>query len=695
MDSLELNKDNEKTSKEVAKEETNVTAGVQNTELEKEKTTEEMPVSEEKTDVAETAPVEEKKVDTDVEVTKAVPVEEKVEENLPVSEEAALPVAETSVVSSSVETEAVVVVNPDSNSKHKDKTEKKDYSSLSKEELVEALKVLSLKEITEIKEDVESIKQNFYKKTKAFNEDLKAKFVEAGGKIEEFIPAKDELEDSFRTLLGNIRTKRAEYTAKIEREKEQNLLEKQHILQQMKVLIEKNDDVSGSINEFKELQQKWKTIGQVPQTKVNELWREYSNCQESFWDLVKINNELREYDFRKNLETKTILCEAAERLADEPDVVSAFRQLQQLHEEWRETGPVARDLREEIWTRFKNASTVVNKRHQDYFDELRKKEDENAKIKEELCTKIEGLDYSNLKTFKEWDEASKNILKWQEEWRKVGFAPLKVNQKLYERYRKACDAFFVAKTTFYKELKNDLAQNLEKKTALCEQAEALKDSTDWKETGDKLIQIQKEWRTIGPVHKKYADDLWKRFITACDYFFEQKSTNTSDKRTEELENLNKKKELIKRIKALNIEEQEKSLKQLREMIVEWNAIGYVPFKEKDKIYKEYRTAVDKQFDALNVDTSNRRMNTFRSNLEDMASKGENKLYREREKMTRAYEHLKSEIATYENNLGFFTSSSKKGGGLIQQMERKIEGLKEECRLLEEKIKLLEDKLSES
>ncbi len=568
-----------------------------------------------------------------------------------------------------------------------------DYTSYSKPELVETLKVLINKEVDAVKDEVEIVKQLFYKKAKTEVEDLKKAFVEAGGEELDFLAPKDELEDTFKALLNEFRSKKASLTAQLEKEKENNLLQKQHVLEQMKVLVDSNDDVSTHINEFRALQQKWKSIGQVPASASTELWKQYNLYQESFWDLIKINNELREYDFKKNLELKTQLCEAAEKLATVEDVVSAFQQLQKLHEEWHELGPVAREIREQLWTRFKDASTVINKKHQSYFDAIRKLEDENYEAKNALCEKIEALDFSSLSNYKAWDEATKTVLAWQEEWRAIGFAPRKVNQKIFDRYRKACDAFFAAKGEFYKETKNVLTQNADKKKALCEKAEALKDSVEWKETADKLIQLQKEWKTIGPVAKKYSDELWKRFIAACDYFFEQKNKNTSGQRSEEAENLAKKKELIAKIETFQkTDNPAESLNALRALMAEWNNIGHVPFKEKDKVYKEYRDAVDKQFEVLNVDSSNRRMDNFRNNLKDMAGKGENKLYREREKLVRAYEHLKSEIATYENNIGFFSSNSKKGGGLIKEMERKIEALKEESKLIEQKINLIDENI---
>ena len=560
------------------------------------------------------------------------------------------------------------------------KTIRPDYANSTKPELIEALKVLIDKEVDAVKDEVESVKQLFYKKTKLEIEEQKKLYIESGG-----------LEEAFKSLLNQFRGKKAAYMALLEKEKEANLLQKQHLLEQMKSLVESSDDVSTHINEFRALQQKWKTIGPVPQTASTDLWKQFNLFQESFWDLIKINNELREYDFKKNLELKTFLCEAAEKLSEDSDVLSAFQQLQKLHEEWHELGPVAREIREQIWNRFKEASTAINKKHQTYYDVIRKQEEDNYELKIALIEKIESFDFSNLSSYRSWDEATKSYLAWQDEWRKIGFAPRKINQKIYDRYRKACDKFFLAKGEFFRETKNVLNQNSDKKKELCEKAEALKDSVEWKETTDKLIQLQKEWKTVGPVAKKYSDELWKRFIAACDYFFEQKNKNTSGEKNAETENLAKKKELILKITSLEkTENPSESQTALRALMGEWNLIGHVPFKEKDKIYKEYREAVDKQFETLNMESSNKRMDSFRTNLKETGGKNENKLFRDREKLLHAFEHLKSEIATYENNIGFFSSSSKKGGGLIKEMERKIETLKDESKEIEQKIKLIED-----
>ncbi len=663
MDPLELNKDAEIVDNDLTQQPDQTNPQV----------TEELPVNE----PAKTVQPEDEAETT---VAPEVAASEAVE---PKEEAVADVVSEEEVVSEEKEKQVV----PESKSL--------DLQAFSREELVAHLKQLLTLEIETIKDEVEHIKLLFYKKLKADNEESKKVFLESGGEEHDYKPVKDGLDEELKTLLNEYKTKKAALIAKMEADKENNLIQKQHILDRMKVLVESNDDVSSHINEFRELQKKWKSIGQVPQEHVNELWKSYAACQESFWDLIKINNELREYDFKKNLELKTTICEAAERLDEEADVISAFHQLQKLHDEWRETGPVAREFREEIWNRFKAASAVINRKHQGHFDEIRKIEEDNLIAKTALCEKIEAFDFASLNSYKAWDEATKTIMGWQEEWRTIGFAPRKSNHKIFDRYRAACDAFFNAKAEFYKASKNVLSDNLEKKKALCEQAEKLKDSTEWKETSETLIRLQKEWKTIGPVAKKYSDEVWKRFISACDYFFEQKQKNTSGQRTEELENLAKKKDLIAKINELDIVTDKTPadvLTMLREYIAQWNEVGHVPFRDKDKIYKEYRSAVDKMFEKLNVDANQRRLDTFKSNLKDMSTKGENKLLREREKLMRAYEHLKSEIATYENNIGFLTSTNKKGSGLIREMERKIEALKEEAGLIEQKINLIEESL---
>lgn len=571
---------------------------------------------------------------------------------------------------------------------------KKNYAEMLKPELLETLKQLVEKDVNAVKDDVEAIKQSFYKQLRNEVEEQKKKFVEQGGEEVDFQYEKDELEVELKSLLAIYREKKAVLHKQLEDAKETNLLQKQHILEQMRVLSENSDDITSNINEFRALQQKWKTIGHVPATKTNDLWKQYNLYQESFWDLVKINNELREYDFRKNLEAKTLLCEAAEKLVSDENVLNAFQQLQLLHEEWHNIGPVSRELRDNIWNRFKSATSEINRRQQSHFDELRAGEEENYNAKIALCEKLEAIDFSKIDSYKAWDEAGKSILAIQDEWRLIGFAPRKVNQQVYDRYRKACDAFFDAKNKFYRESKQVLNENLNKKKQLCERAEALKDSTDWKQTGAEFVKLQKEWKQIGPVPKKISDEVWKRFIKACDYFFEQKNKNTSDSKSAETENLAKKKAIIVQIDALNVEAGDKEgLAELRKMIAEFNAVGHVPFNEKDKVYNEFRKIVDAKFDKLNIDGSQRRLDSFKNNLKDMSTKGDSKLMSERQKLMRAYEHLNSEISTYENNIGFLTVNSKKGSGLIKEMERKIESLKEESKLIEKKINLIEQSLN--
>lgn len=571
---------------------------------------------------------------------------------------------------------------------------KKNYAEMLKPELLETLKQLVEKDVNAVKDDVEAIKQSFYKQLRNEVEEQKKKFVEQGGEEVDFQYEKDELEVELKSLLAIYREKKAVLHKQLEDAKETNLLQKQHILEQMRVLSENSDDITSNINEFRALQQKWKTIGHVPATKTNDLWKQYNLYQESFWDLVKINNELREYDFRKNLEAKTLLCEAAEKLVSDENVLNAFQQLQLLHEEWHNIGPVSRELRDNIWNRFKAATSEINRRQQSHFDELRAGEEENYNAKIALCEKLEAIDFSKIDSYKAWDEAGKSILAIQDEWRLIGFAPRKVNQQVYDRYRKACDAFFDAKNKFYRESKQVLNENLNKKKQLCERAEALKDSTDWKQAGAEFVKLQKEWKQIGPVPKKISDEVWKRFIKACDYFFEQKNKNTTDSKSAETENLAKKKAIIVQIDALNVEAGDKEgLAELRKMIAEFNAVGHVPFNEKDKVYNEFRKIVDAKFDKLNIDGSQRRLDSFKNYLKDMSTKGDSKLMSERQKLMRAYEHLNSEISTYENNIGFLTVNSKKGSGLIKEMERKIESLKEESKLIEKKINLIEQSLN--
>jgi len=574
-------------------------------------------------------------------------------------------------------------------------TPTEDYSQYSEEELVAKAKEL-MEDVTdsyaELKERLDGIKHTFYKKFKYRQENLKKEFLEAGGLEEDFSAPEDELENEIKAVLNTYREKRNAELQALEKEKQDNLNAKNRILEELKGLLESTEDFGKKVPIFQKLQQEWKTIGQVPPAEVANLWKNYQLYVETFYDNLKINNELRDYDFRKNLEAKSLLCDQTEKLAEEADVVAAFRKLQIFHEEWREIGPVSRENRESIWERFKAASTVINKKHHDYFDKLREGESENLVLKTAICEKVEAITTDNLSSYKEWQDKTDEIVALQDEWKKIGFAPKKDNVAIYERFRAACDSFFQKKNEYYKAAKEVLVENLAKKIALCEKAEELKDSQSWKETADKMVQLQKEWKTIGSVPKKQSDAVWKRFISACDYFFDQKEKDFKSQKGEQENNLKRKRELIGQINALETagKDQTESLKTLKALIVEYNEIGHVPFKEKDKLYKEYKTAIDAQFDRLNMDQASRRMDFFRANLEDMAGKGQQKLQSERKRLMRVYESLNSEIATFENNIGFFSGSSKNAAGMIKDMERKIAKLKEERELVVEKIKMLED-----
>lgn len=574
--------------------------------------------------------------------------------------------------------------------------ESADYSDCTEGELVEKMKGL-LKSTPEsyasIKGDVESIKQNFYRKLKAKNEELKSAFLADGGEEADFEPVPNPLEDELKELLAKYKEKRASELMRQENEKKENLESKRRLLGELKVLIDESntEDFGKRIPVFQKIQQDWKAIGDVPASDSNALWREYQNCVESFYDNLKINKELRDYDFRKNLEAKNELCEQAEKLSSEEDVVVAFRKLQVLHEKWREIGPVSRENREEIWNRFKSASTIVHKKHHDYFDKLKETEIENLEKKKALCEKLESMDLSELSSYKAWQEKSDEIIELQNEWKKIGFAPKKDNVAIYERFRAACDEFFKQKNDFFKSTKKALVDNLTQKIALCEKAEALKDSVEWKSASDKLVLLQKEWKQIGAVPKKQSEIVWKRFISACDYFFERKEKEFKSQKNEQDENLAKKKEIIEQIKSLEIgEDSDAALVALKELTAKWNQIGFVPFKEKDKIYKVYKVAIDEKFDKLNLDRNARRMDVYKANLQDIANKGQQKLQSERKRLLRQYESLTSEIATYENNIGFFSGSSKKAEGMIKDMELKVSKLKSEREVVLEKIKMLEE-----
>ena len=569
---------------------------------------------------------------------------------------------------------------------------KKVYKN--KKEIIERLKEITQSGEDPQKDEVEYLKTTFYKLHFAEREAAMKAYLESGGDPDNYKVTPDEDENEFKAEMSVIKEKRAKIFLEQEKEKQENLKKKLDIIEKIKAMVTSPEEANKSYQEFKKLQLEWREIKLVPAEKANELWRNYQLYVEQYYDLLKLNNEAREYDFKKNLEIKTHLCEAAEKLADESDVISAFHQLQKLHQEYRETGPVAKELREEIWARFKAASTVINKRHQQHFEELRSKEEENLAKKTALCEKVEEIAKEEIKNAGEWDKKTKEIIAIQAEWKTIGFAPQKMNVKIFERFRAACDDFFGHKAEFFKDLKQRFAENTEKKKALVEQAQALQDSTDWKATSDKLVALQKEWKTIGMVPKKLGDKLWSDFLKACNHFFDARNNANAGTRTEERANLEKKREIIGQLKALADNAEENIQEKVRELVDQYNAVGHVPFKEKDNVYKEYHGILDRLYKELNITTARRRLDKFRSNLKSVAEKGTDALDNERARLMRRYESLKQEVQTYENNIGFLNASSKKGNSLIDEMNRKVQKLKDDMNLVREKIKAIDAESNE-
>lgn len=564
------------------------------------------------------------------------------------------------------------------------------------EDIVQRLRELHASEKLKRK-DIEEYKNQFYRSLRDEIEKQKQAFLAEGGEEIDFIANEPVIYAEGKELLQKIKEKRAELVAKEEAQKEQNVIRKLAIIDQIKALTElqRQEDFNKTYQEFKSLQQEWSDIKLVPQAKVNELWKSYQRYVEKFYDLVRINNEFREYDFKKNLEMKTELCEAAERLDQESDIVSAFHQLQNLHQEWREIGPVSRKERESIWNRFKEASTLINKKYQTHFESLKEQEDKNLELKTALCEELEAIDYSQIKTIKDWNNKVKEVLEIQSRWRQIGYVPRKWNSKIYKRYRAACDFFFRSKNEFYKSLRGEMEENLKKKVALCERAEELKDSTDWKTTTREMIEIQKEWKTIGIVPRKHVDSIWKRFIAACDYFFDQKKMHTSSRYEEENRNLEAKKAIVESIKQLDASlSAEDALPVLRELMDEWHSIGHVPYRLKDRAYREFHEASEAQFDRLNIDRAERKLESFKTNISDLARTGnsQNQLLREREKLMRQYDRMKNELQTYENNIGFLSVASKKGNHLLDDMNQKMERIKSELELIIRKVEAVDKEL---
>lgn len=564
---------------------------------------------------------------------------------------------------------------------------------LSKPELLDALSELAQKDASEIgRDEVGRLKQQFYAIRKVEIEKEKAEFLEKGNEESAFATKEDESEAKFKEILNVIKEKKAALLAAQEAERQNNYEQKAKIVEEIKTLAADTDNVNRTFTQFKDLQQAFKNIGEVPPTLSTELWKQYQDAVESYYDQLKINKELRDYDFKKNLDMKQLLCDEAEKLAEEDDVVVAFKRLQDLHEKWREVGPVAKDIREEIWGRFKDASAVINKKYQAFFEERKAREQENEDAKTAICERIEALDFEALKGYSEWDEMTKVILEAQEDWKKLGYASKKMNNALFARFRETCDKFFEKKANYFKTMKDELASNLEKKIALCEKAEALKDSTDWKKTTDAFVALQKEWKTIGAVAKKHSDVVWKRFLAACDYFFEEKKKKTSGVRQTEQANLKLKKEIIAQLGEIAEDTpREDAIKQVKELMAQWQQVGHVPYREKDKVYEAYRTKVDELYKRFDMRGSQARMNNFEDSVNEMSG-DENKLYRERERLMRNYEQKRNELNTYENNLGFFNSKSKSGDTMLRDLERKIQRIKEDLATLEQKIKVIDSHL---
>ena len=561
-----------------------------------------------------------------------------------------------------------------------------------KEDIMARLTKMAADETVEIsREEISHLKQRFYAIRKAEQEAELTAHLADGKDAESFIPALDPAEEEFKSLMNTVRERKAAQAAAEEEERNNNLTRKLALIEELNTISADTDNVNRAFPRVKEIQAEFKEIGEVPATEATELWKNYQGAVEQFYDQLKVNKDLRDYDFRKNLELKTLLCEEAEKLNEEEDIVLAFKRLQNLHDEWRQTGPVAKEVREEIWARFKDASTLVNKKYQGFFEERKARELENEKAKTEICERVEALDFSSLKTYAAWDEMTKQILAAQEDWKKLGFASRKTNNQLFSRFRSVCDKFFTLKAEHYREMKEELAANLARKTALCEKAEALKDSTDWKKTADELVRLQKEWKTIGTVPKKHSDSIWHRFQTACDAFFESRKANLNESRAAEQVNLKAKREIIAALKEIPLDSNRaETMPKVKELQAKWQTIGHVPMREKDKLYDEYRAACDALYNRLGRDRGGR--SRFEDVINEMGA-DQQKLYRERERILRAFEIKRNELKTYENNLGFLSSKSKSGDSMVREMERRIQRIKDDLASIEEKIKLIDSKLA--
>ena len=619
-------------------------------------------------------------VNEEVNVVEPAPVEEPAPDT-PVAEEQ--PVTEAPVV----EEQPAAVEEPKEQAFPK--APKVDLASKSKGELVDLMRDLATRPIEEVKDEVQAIKAAFFALRRDEVAQEKEAFLANGNDENDFTPKEDNDENNLKELLNVLKERRTEYNAAQEANREANLEKKRQIIALINEIANDPDNINRQFNRVKQLQQDFKDAGEVPPTADTEVWKEFQRATERFYDVLKMNKELRDYDFKKNLELKQQLCEEAEALDEESDIVSAFRKLQELHNKWREIGPVAKELREDLWARFKAASSAINKKYQTFFEDRKSKEKENADAKTALCEKIEQISTDDLKTYAQWDEVTKQIIALQEDWKKLGYASRKANAALFARFRKSCDDFFGKKAEFYKSMKEELNANLAKKIDLCERAEALMDSTEWKEATDKFVELQKEWKTIGPVVKKHSDTVWKRFIAACDHFFEEKKKQNVNVHAVEHDNLKAKKEVIATLKATIEEAGEEAAQKVRDLMDRWQEIGHVPFKEKDKIYAQYRELIDEAFDTLNMRGSRPRGeggSSYRGSRQSGSDRG----LSERDRLVRSYEQRMSELKTFENNMGFLTANTKSGNSLVQEMERRISRLKEEIAELEQKIKDLDN-----
>lgn len=604
-------------------------------------------------------------------------------------EEAAL---ESGKAVEAVESEEAVKPADDTDEASPAGTDRHQDDLKTKDDVMARLVKLATDETVEIsREEIAHLKQRFYAIRKLEQEAEMAAHIAEGKEAETFIPSLDPAEEEFKTLMNTVRERKAALAAAEEEERKNNLSRKLALIEELNTISADTDNVNRAFPRVKEIQAEFKTIGEVPATEATDLWQNYQGAVEQFYDQLKVNKDLRDYDFRKNLELKTLLCEEAEKLNEEEDIVLAFKRLQNLHDEWRQAGPVAKENRETIWARFKDASTLVNKKYQAFFEERKARELENEKAKTEICERVEALDFASLKTYSAWDEMTRQILTAQEDWKKLGFASRKVNNALFARFRAVCDKFFTLKAEHYREMKEELAANLAKKTALCEKAEALQDSTDWKQTADELVRLQKEWKTIGTVPKKHSDNIWHRFQTACDAFFEKRKANLSESRVAEQANLKEKREIIALLKEIPLDApRAEAMPKVKELQARWQTVGHVPMRDKNKIYEEYRATCDLLYNSLGRDRAGR--SRFEEVINEMGS-DQQKLYRERERILRAFEIKRNELKTYENNLGFLSSKSKSGDSMVREMERRIQRIKDDLTAIEEKIKLIDSKLA--